>query len=311
MKRWGAWLLVLLLCLGVWLPRSARADLGDFSGGGDYGDSDWGSDSGWDDDDWDDDYDSPGGFYVFPGGGGSSSSGGGGNFLVYVIIVVIVLVVLSRMKKKGQPAASAGKAAGASRTDQSRLMPMSEYAAIDPEFSEGAMVQKLSNLYVQMQNCCTARDIEPLRPYFADALYQQFDRQMQGLKSSRRINKVERIAVLDVKLRGFYQQEGEDHLVAELKTRITDYTISEDTGAILSGSDKAEKFMTYEWQLSRPTGTKTEGEAEVTNRHCPNCGAPLSVNQSARCPYCDSVITFKDHDWTIYAIKGIAQKTVG
>ena len=79
---------------------------------------------------------------------------------------------------------------------------------------------------------------------------------------------------------------------------------------LISGSDTAEKFMTYEWDLSRPTGTVTEQAGEVTERHCPNCGAPLSVNESAKCPYCDTVLTFQDHDWTIYAVKGIAQRTV-
>ena len=161
-----------------------------------------------------------------------------------------------------------------------------------------------------MQNGCTARNIESLRPYFTDALYQQFDRQIKSLIASRRINRVDRIAVLDVTLRGFFQEGGDDHLVALLKTRITDYIVDEDTGKLVSGSDTAEKFMTYEWDLSRPTGTVTEAAGAVTERHCPNCGAPLSVNESAKCPYCDTVLTFKDHDWTIYAVKGIAQKTV-
>ena len=115
--------------------------------------------------------------------------------------------------------------------------------------------------------------------------------------------------MLDVNLRGFFQEGGDDHLVAELKTRITDYTVDEDTGALISGSKTAEKFMTYEWDLSRPTGTLTAAAGETTQRHCPNCGAPLSVNESAKCPYCDTVITFRDHDWTIYAVKGIAQRT--
>ena len=161
-----------------------------------------------------------------------------------------------------------------------------------------------------MQNGCTDRNIEAIRPWFTDALYQQFDRQIRSLIANKQINHVDRIAVLDVNLRGWFQEGGEDHLVAELKTRITDYTVNEETGALISGSRTAEKFMTYEWDLSRPTGTTTEAAGETTERHCPNCGAPLSVNESARCPYCDTVVTFRDHDWTIYAVKGIAQRTV-
>ena len=325
MKRFGVVLLVLALVLCVCLlgPRLLKkvgADLGGFSGGSDYGGSggsDWGGgSSSWDSGSdwssgssgWDDDGN---GFFFFPVGSSSDAGDGGGfgNLLFYVVLILILIMIFSR-KAQHQPAPNAGTAAGAQQTPGSKLMPMSEYAKLDPNFSESDLREKLSNVYVQMQNGCTARNIESLRPYFTDALYQQFDRQIKSLIASRRINRVDRIAVLDVTLRGFFQEGGDDHLVALLKTRITDYIVDEDTGKLVSGSDTAEKFMTYEWDLSRPTGTVTEAAGAVTERHCPNCGAPLSVNESAKCPYCDTVLTFKDHDWTIYAVKGIAQKTV-
>ena len=173
------------------------------------------------------------------------------------------------------------------------------------------MREKLSNIYVQMQNGCTARNIESLRPYFTDTLYQQFDRQMKQLRLNRRTNYVERVAVLSVDLKGTYQDKGEDVIVAEIYARITDYTLDDLTGKVVAGSRDHEKFMTYEYSLSRPIGKTTEPRAEgVSERHCPNCGAPLSVNESIKCPYCDSVLTFSDHDWTVYAIKGISQRTV-
>ena len=322
MKRFGVLLLVLalVLCACLFGPRLLRmvgADLGGFSGGGDYGGSggsgfgggsSWGGGSS----SWGSSGDD-GHFFFFPIGSSSDSGGDGGsmgNLLFYVILVIILIMIFSRKNQQHHAAPHAGAAAGAQRTDQSKLTPMSEYALLDPNFSESDMREKLSNIYVQMQNGCTARNIESLRPYFTDTLYQQFDRQIKGLITSRQINYVDRIAVLDVNLRGYFQDGNDDHLVAELKTRITDYTVNEDTGAVISGSKTAEKFMTYEWDLSRPTGTLTEKAGEVTERHCPNCGAPLSVNESAKCPYCDSVITFADHDWTIYAVKGIAQRTV-
>ena len=312
MKRLGVLLLILavVLCVCLLGPRMFRkigADLGSFSGSSDYG-SDYGSDSGWDSGS---DYGSGGGFYFFPMGssGSGESDGGFGSLLFWVVLILIVIMILSR-KNRHPSTPHAGAAAGAARTPDSQLTPMSEYAALDPNFSVSDMQEKLSNIYVQMQNGCTARNIESLRPYFTDALYQQFDRQIKSLIASHRINRVDRIAVLDVVLRGWFQEGGDDHLVALLKTRITDYIVDEDTGKVISGSDTAEKFMTYEWDLSRPTGTVTEQAGEVTERHCPNCGAPLSVNESAKCPYCDTVLTFQDHDWTIYAVKGIAQRTV-
>lgn len=308
MKRFGLVLAALLLSFTLLLAPKTHADLGDFSGGGDYGGSsgsDYGGSSSWGSSS--DSY-SSGSTYYSSGSGSDSDGGDGfGAIMSFVIVAIIFYFVFIRRSKKN---ASSAKAAGAQRTAQSALRPMSEYVSVDPNFVEADMKEKLSNIYVQMQNCCTKKDIEPLRPYFTDALYQQFDRQIKTLKERKLTNYVDRIAVLGVELRGFFIANGEDHIVAELRTRITDYTLSDETGKLVSGDQKAEKFMTYEYDLSRPSGQTTQAAGAVTERHCPNCGAPLSINESAKCPYCDAVITLAEHDWTIYAVKGVAQQTV-
>lgn len=302
-KRLLVLLTVLLIAAFVLVPRIGSADLGDFSGGGDYGGgdyggSDWGG-SDWDSSDW-----------------GSSSSGytsrgssGGFPPLLIVAIVVIAIIVLSVSRNKNQTKRSTTP--GATRTAASKLAPISTLMERDPNFSPEDLKEWLQNLYIKMQDCCTNRDVEPIRPYFADALWQQFDRQMKQLKAMHRTNRVERVAVLSVDLRGCYQDKNEDVIIAEIYARITDYTVDDETGKVVLGSKTQEKFMTYEYALSRPIGKMTEAYHEgVTDRHCPNCGAPLSVNESIKCPYCDSVLSFSDHDWTVYSIKGISQKTV-
>ncbi len=296
-KRLLVLLTVLLIAAFALTPRIGRADLGGFSGGGDYGGgggggSDWGGSSGW----------SSGSSYSSRSGGSCSAPE-----VMIIAVVVIVIVIISMSKAKKQSSVPRG----ATRTAASMLKPIIELQKNDPNFSPEDLKEWLQNLYIKMQDCCTKRDVEPIRPYFADALWQQFDRQMKELKSQHRTNVVERIAVLSVDLRGFCQDKGEDVIIAEIYARITDYTIDDETKQVVLGSKTQEKFMTYEYALSRPIGKKTEPRAEgVTERHCPNCGAPLSVNESIKCPYCDSVLTFSDHDWTVYSIKGISQKTV-
>ena len=206
MKRFGVVLLVLLVVacgvlLGPRLLRKVGADLGSFSGNTDFGGSDWGS-SGWDNGSsgWDSD-DGDNGFFFFPIGvfnDGSSPSGGNGGFLVWVVLILLIVLYLRRAKAHGAATQHAGAAVGAARTPDSKLRSMDEYARLDPNFSGADLREKLSNVYVQMQNGCTARNIEALRPYFTDALYQQFDRQIKSLSASHRINRVDRIAVLDV-----------------------------------------------------------------------------------------------------------------
>ncbi len=101
-----------------------------------------------------------------------------------------------------------------------------------------------------------------------------------------------------------------DHIVCEVRSRIVDYTVDDETGALISGDKNREKFMTYEYDLCRKSGIRTSTETGLKSVVCPHCGAPLDINQTAKCPYCGSIITIENEDWAIDNIKGIAQQTV-
>ena len=233
-KRWIV--LLLLLCLAAALASGVIADFGDFSGDSDYGGSSWSdSDSSW-------------------SGSGGDSGDAAFNFYVtlfWVAVIIIIMILENRKKKKNGSASDAKTAAKAA------LRPMQEYSSIDPAFQESALRERISNLYVQMQNCWTGKDITPLRPYFDDAYFTQMDRQLAQHRKQHKTNYVERIAVLSVEFKGFRQQAGKDHILATVKTRIVDYTLDDATGKLLSGSRKKEKFMTYEYDLCRATGYRT------------------------------------------------------
>lgn len=305
MKRKAIPVLILALSLCLCLfPVATSADFGDFSGDSDYG-SDWSSS------DWSSDsssWDSGSSWSSSDSYSTSSDGDSDAGFLSTVIVfavIVLIGVVMSRSKTKNKSVPE-----GATRTAQESLRPMNEYVQLDPKFDATAFGEKLGNLYVQMQNCWQAKNIESVRPYFTDALYQQMDRQLDALRRNGYTNYVERISVLGVNLRGFRQSDGEDHIIAELRTRIVDYTLNDKTGELVKGDKKKEKFLTYEWELTRASGRTTGAAEEMTVVNCPNCGAPLSINATAKCPYCDSVVTVDAHDWAISAIRGIAQRTV-
>ncbi len=321
------------------------ADAGDFGGDSDYDfggwdsgsdwDSDWGSDSGsdwsWSSNDDDDDWN-----WGSNGNGNSWSSGGSGynnydsyrpsseepsdatvGLIVIIWIVVIVLIIMYNRKNK-KPGVSDGMGSQPAvqsredlRTPQSELQSMAEYKKLDPNFDESKLQQRLSNAYVQMQNCWTAKNLEPLRPYLSDAMYAQLDRQLQqNYVKGRRTNHVDNISVNVVNLRGFKQVGDQDQIIVELVARITDYTVDDRTGQVVRGTKDREKFMTYEWSVTRTKGMKTEESEGLTTITCPHCGAPVNLNESAKCPYCGSILTVEKHDWVVSNIKGIKQQTV-
>ncbi len=302
--KWTAKILVFVLSLLLMmLPAFAGADFGDFSGDSDYGGS-WDSGSDWSSSSWDSDY-SSGSYYDDDSDVSGIDIGISLAVMAAIVVLGLIIDVSEKRKKKKQQ----NKPQGAQRTPDSRLQPLGDLAVTDPSFDANAMQEKISNLYVQMQNCWTDKNIESLRPYFTDAFFTQMERQLNGLKSRGLTNHVDRIAVLGVNLRGFYKQGGDEHLIVELRTRIVDYTVQDSDKKLVSGDRNREKFMTYEWDMCRAEGSVTTREGAMQSVSCPGCGAPLSINTTAKCPYCGRVVTLDEHDWALCAIKGISQTT--
>lgn len=302
--KWTAKILVFVLCIVLMaLPAFAGADFGDFSGDSDYGGS-WDSGSDWSSSSWDSDY-SSGSYYDDDSDVSGIDIGISLAVMAAIVVLSLIIDVSEKRKKKKQQ----NKPQGAQRTPDSRLQPLGDLAVTDPSFDANAMQEKISNLYVQMQNCWTDKNIESLRPYFTDAFFTQMERQLNGLKSRGLTNHVDRIAVLGVNLRGFYKQGGDEHLIVELRTRIVDYTVQDSDKKLVSGDRNREKFMTYEWDMCRAEGSVTTKAGAMQSVSCPGCGAPLSINTTAKCPYCGRVVTLDEHDWALCAIKGISQTT--
>lgn len=311
--KWTAKILVFVLCILLMaLPAFAGADFGDFSGDSDYGGS-WDSGSDWSSSSWDSDY-SSGSYYDDDSDVSGIDIGISLAVMAAIVVLGLIFDVSEKRKKKkqygaGRPQSAQGRPQGAQRTPNSRLQPIGDLTITDPNFDANAMQEKISNLYVQMQNCWTDKNIESLRPYFTDALFTQMERQLNGLKNQGLTNYVDRIAVLGVNLRGFYKQGDKEHLIVELRTRIVDYTVQDSNNKLISGDRNREKFMTYEWDMCRTAGSVTSKEGVMHSVSCPGCGAPLSINTTAKCPYCGRVVTLDEHDWALCAIKGIAQST--
>ena len=295
-----------IACVAIVLGSlNAKADFGDFSGDSGYGSDGGGSynsgssysgrssyndrknynsGSSYDDDD-DDDYPT----WVY---------------LAIFAVIVIVLIIDATKKPRFTRRVTVNNA-----TPLANLKPMSDYLRLDPNFDEAEFKEKLANWYVQLQNAWQKKDISSLRPYLTDAFYAQMETQLQSHIEAHRTNIIDRIAVLSVQLKGYKQENGEDKIIAYLNTRIIDYTIDDNTGHVLYGNKNVEKFMSYEWLLTRSSGQLTGEQEAMQSVVCPHCGATLNINKTAKCDYCGSIITVEEHGFVISSIKGLSQRT--
>lgn len=312
--------IAMLLCLII-IPLGSRADFGDYAGDSDYGDSggwdsDWDSGSSWDDDD---DWDSGShrGHYK-PDDGiydedeirmGLYLTGGIMGSIALAVVFSIIFSILKKMFPEKFDKYYRHRINRNTSVLSNNLRSIYEYLNVDPEFSTYEFREKISNLYVRFQNEWEKKNIEPLRPYLTSSFFAQMDAQLDKYRQSNQTNHVDRIAVLDTDILGWKQESGFDIIVIRLKTRIVDYVTNDNTGAIVRGSNTAEKFMTYDWTLVRKSSVKTSRSTGTTAQTCPHCGAHIDINQNTVCEYCGSVLTTDTFDWAVSNIKGISQRT--
>ena len=315
--------LTLILCV-ILFAGSAWPDFGSFSGNSDYGgrsssggsssrSSSGGSYSSGRTYSSGGSYNSGMNFNINPGysAGFLSDSGDdelGITFMAIVVVVIFIAISYARSRKKREHEEFNNR--NIIIEEAQNLNPISTYREHDPEFNEGRIKSMMSNLYVQMQDTWHDKDISSIRPYFTDEFYSQMDRQLDAFRRTGRTDYTERIAVLSVELKGWKQSGGMDYLIVRLQSRIVSYVLDDRTGKLLSGDMNREKFMEYEIELSRKTGTITNPEGDnVKTETCPHCGAPLKLNASAKCEYCGSVITRVNTNWAVSGMKGISQRT--
>ena len=191
----------------------------------------------------------------------------------------------------------------------SELKDISSLREKDPAFSDKDIREMVTALYIRMQECWEAKNLEELRPNLSDALYSKSDLQLDNYRKNGMTNKVEDPRVTEVAVRGWKSNDNVDSLIISLSTCITDYVVKDSDGSVVRGRKDAIKYMEYEWELIRSSDVKTESDAERKVEICPNCGAAVDVNRTAKCEYCGSIITVKEFGWVLNSIKGISQKT--
>ena len=127
---------------------------------------------------------------------------------------------------------------------------------MDSSFAEKKFQDLCTDHFFKIQGAWTNREISGLRNLLTEEMSRMIQDDVEKLKSERKINKLENIAVRSVDLVEAWQESGRDYITVKFYANLLDYTIDETTGKVLSG-DKTEpvKFEEY-WTFTRPVGNK-------------------------------------------------------
>ncbi len=257
-----------------------------------------------------------GGFGGGRGGGGGGSGDGIGYLVYYLIrlviefpvvgvpvsIGVVAFMVYSAKKTKEVQERRVIRRARRVLKHHERHVTWDEFEARDPGFVRDAFLSRVEVAFHKAQAGWCAQDLEELAPFVSDGAFERFSVQIEeqlqeGWQQTMDSVRLGRLSFLHVEAGSPF-----DTITVRVPFEAQIARKSLETQEPISGSLIKKSYFVECWTFVRRRGVKTLNGPGLMEGQCPNCGAPLSLNQSAQCGTCDCRARSGEFDWVLTEI---------
>ncbi|HSR26459.1 MAG TPA: TIM44-like domain-containing protein [Candidatus Eisenbacteria bacterium] len=207
--------------------------------------------------------------------------------------------VVTRMERDWFRGASTLAAFGAAELDPPTGM--ATIQAEDAQFQPETFRGRAQQAFFALQQAWQDRDLSASRPFMSPGLYLGWSSQVQQLVELHKKNVLEGLRIDGLDVVKVVHGQDFDNVTVRIAATCADYEVDERTGRLIFGSRTPSQFVEY-WTFQRSVGVQTT-ERSILDRVCPNCGAPLEINQVGECRYCQAAVTSGRFDWVLSRIE--------
>ncbi|HMD01493.1 MAG TPA: TIM44-like domain-containing protein, partial [Candidatus Baltobacteraceae bacterium] len=262
-------------------------------------------------------------------GGGSHSYGSGtyhsggyyGNsgqfsfatFMMILIVIacfIIALIALFAFLRSLRP--SSGSAVVPEKLEAARPeapgdegpQPGSDLTALqaaDPAFELETFLQRAEMTYYIVKRAYQQGDPAAGQAYLAPALFARWSAEIAALKGAGRRILYESLNVRGVRIASVQHDETGDAIAVQIDAVARTKIFGPD-GRIISDAGDDQRFG-ERWHFGRAAGAKTLASGGVIAQKCPDCGAPLELNETGACKHCGAAAGTGRADWTVTAFE--------
>ena len=245
-----------------------------------------------------------GGFFFLP----LFFGGGGGGNIICLIIGAIILYSLYRqfVARRGSSMAPAYEGPpmppAGGYTDPAAVL--AEIKANDPGFNEQQFLDRAQAAFFLLQKSWQDRNVDEGRAYMSPGLYTSWRNQVEQMVAQHKRNILENLFIQGMHIVKATRDANFEQVTVRVDASAMDYEVDDQSGkeVFAVGGKKADRPFTEYWTFQRSAGAKTLVGGGVTEKKCPNCGAPLDVNAVGQCKYCEADVTSGRFDWVLAKI---------
>jgi hypothetical protein len=175
-----------------------------------------------------------------------------------------------------------------------------EFEQHNPTFSWGQFQARGRLIFDELQAAWSTLNWERARPHETDSIFQMHQYWIDAYRRQDLRNVLDQCQVtamqpVKIKEDAFYNA-----ITLRIWAQGHDYTI-DGSGRVVSGSKTKLRRWSEYWTFIRNRVAKP-GPARA-DLNCPNCGAPLKINATGICEFCNGKITSGDFDWVLSKIE--------
>ncbi len=235
-----------------------------------------------------------GGFFIWPFFG---LGGGGGIFtFLFIIFLFFIFSRIFSARSKGWTVPMGNQPINIPQYHEPDL---SVITTTDPAFSKERFLDRAQTAFFSIQNAWMKKDLSTVRGYMTDAQYQRLQSQIDGFNKRGVTNMLEEIAVGNVKIVKIEKDAKYESIECSIWASMIDYKVDDQSKKVVEGNPKhSNQFIEY-WTFIRSINAKTKETDSLITKTCPNCGAPLQINESGQCNYCHAYVISGDFDWVL------------
>jgi uncharacterized tellurite resistance protein B-like protein/predicted nucleic acid-binding Zn ribbon protein len=172
----------------------------------------------------------------------------------------------------------------------------------DVNFSVDQFSQRVRTAFMKIQEAWCAQDMNVVWPFISDGVHERFSIQLDEQKALGYQDHLDHISVDDITLVEFSQGDVFDIATVRIDARAADYRVSTKDQKRIAGSSMVEPFVEMWSWLRRHGMTRDPAKPGLIEGNCPNCGAAIEMNQSAKCPHCQAYLRSGEFDWVLTEI---------
>jgi hypothetical protein len=175
-----------------------------------------------------------------------------------------------------------------------------EFEKNNPTFSWGEFQARARLIFDELQGAWSTLNWERARPHETDNLFQMHQYWIDAYKRQHLRNVLDQCRVTALQPVKIKEDQFYNAITLRIGAEGYDYTVDE-SGKVVSGSKNKLRNWSEYWTFIRSRNAKPA--AARADLNCPNCGAPLKVNNSGVCEFCGGKITSGDFDWVLSKIE--------